>query len=46
MIPAKKSPEMSSAQVICCIYLFTLLTNVSVKANNVDQDQSAPIGEV
>ena len=29
-----------SATVVCCIYLLTLLTNVSIEANNVDQDQS------
>ena len=25
----------------CCIYLLTLLTNVSVKTNSVDSDQTA-----
>ena len=34
------------AKVICCIYLLTLLTNVSMEANSVDQDQTAPVGAV
>ena len=33
--------EMSSAQVICCVYLLTLLTNASVEANSVVPDQTA-----
>ena len=35
-----------SASVICRIYLLTLLTNVSIEANSVDQDQTASMGAV
>ena len=35
--------KMLSVQVICCIYLLTLLTNVSIEANSVDPDQTAPV---
>ena len=38
--------KMTSAEVICCIYLLTLLTNVSVEANSVEPDQTAPVGAV
>ena len=34
---------ISSDSVICLMYLLTLLTNISVEANCVDQDQTAPI---
>ena len=33
--------KMLSADIICCIYLLTLLTNVSIEANRVDLDQTA-----
>ena len=32
--------KMLSAEVICCIYLQTLLNNVSKEANSVNQDQT------
>ena len=34
--------KLSSANVVCFIYLLTLLTNVSIEANSVDPDQTAP----
>ena len=40
-IHAKMNLKIPSAQVACCIYLFTLLTNVSIQANSVDQDRSS-----
>ena len=42
-MPAEITPEMS-AQVVCCIYLLTLLNNVSIDANSVDPYQTAPVG--
>ena len=39
----KKDLKMLSVQVICCIYLLTLLTNVSLEANSVDPDQTSPV---
>ena len=36
---------MSSAKVVCCIYLLTLLTK-SKEANSVDPDQTANVGTV
>ena len=38
--------KMPSAEVVCCIYLLTLLTNVVVVANSVAPDQTAPVGAV
>ena len=35
-----------SAEVVCCIYLQTLLTYVSIEANIVDPVLTAPTGEV
>ena len=37
---------MVSAKAVCCIYLLTLLINVSTQANSVDPDQTAPVGAV
>ena len=34
--------ENMSAQVTCCLYLLILLTNVSIEANSVDPNQTAP----
>ena len=34
--------KMTSAEVICCIYLLTLLTDVSIQANRVDPDKTLP----
>ena len=44
--PAKMHLKMSSAELICFIYLLTSLTNVSLQANSVDPDQMAPSGAV
>ena len=38
--------KMSSSPVVSSIYLLTSLTNVSIEANSVDPDQTAPIGAV
>ena len=40
-VPAKMLMKMSSAKVVCCKHLLTLLTNVNVEANIVDPDQTA-----
>ena len=46
--PRKKCIDlkMSSAEVVCCKYCLTLLTNLSIEANSVDPEQTAPIGAV
>ena len=36
--------KMLSAYFVCCIYLLTLLTYVSIDANSADRDQTVPIG--
>ena len=38
--------KMTSAEVVCCKYCLTLLTNLSIEANGVDPCQTAPIGAV
>ena len=42
---SKTRLKMSSALVVCCKYLI-ILTNVIIETNNVDSDQTAPIGAV
>ena len=37
---------MSSAEVVCCKYLPNITEELSIKANSVDPEQTAPIGEV
>ena len=37
---------MSSAEVVCWNSCLTLLTNLSIEANRVDPEQTAPIGAV
>ena len=37
---------MSSAEVICCKYLLSITEELSIEANNVDPEQTAPIGAV
>ena len=37
---------MSSAEVVCCKYLPNITDELSIEANNVDQEQTAPIGAV
>ena len=44
--PAKLHMKMLSALVVCCIYLPTLLTFVSLGAKGVDPVQPAHIGTV
>ena len=39
--PAKNAFKMLSAQLVCCIYSLTLLTNVSIEANSVDPDMES-----
>ena len=38
--------KMSSAEVICCKQLSSITDELSIKANSVDPDQTAPIGAV
>ena len=38
--------KMLNALDVGCIYLLILLTNVSIKANSIDQDQTARVGAV
>ena len=38
--------KMSSAEDICCKNCLTLLTNLSIEANSLDPEQTAPIGAV
>ena len=43
--PRKKMHlKMSSAEVVCCKYCLTLMTNLSIEVNIVDPEQTAPIG--
>ena len=42
--PAKIHLKMSSVEVICCICLLTLLSNVNLDANSVHQDQTVHLG--
>ena len=37
---------MLSAEIICCMYLITLLVNGRIEANSVDPDQTAPTGSL
>ena len=37
---------MSSAEVVCCKYLPNITDKLSIEANSVDPDQTAPIGAV
>ena len=39
-------PKMTSAKVVCCTYLLTLLTNESIEAISVDPDQITFVGAV
>ena len=38
--------KMSSAGVACCKYLPNITDELSIKANSVDPEQTAPIGAV
>ena len=42
----ENATEMSSAQVLCCIYMLMLKINVHVEANRVDLDQAASVRAV
>ena len=37
---------MSSAEVVCCKYLPSITDELSIEANSVDPEQTAPIGAV
>ena len=37
---------MSSAEVVCCKYLPNITNELSIEANSVDPEQTAPIGAV
>ena len=37
---------MSSAEVVCCKYLHNITDELSIEANSVDPEQTAPIGAV
>ena len=38
--------KMSSAEVVCCKYLPNIIDELSIEANSVDPEQTAPIGAV
>ena len=38
--------KMSSAGVACCKYLPNITHDLSIEANSVDQEQTAPLGSV
>ena len=38
--------KMSSAEVVCCKYLPSSTDELSIEANSVDPEQTAPIGAV
>ena len=38
--------KMSSAEVVCCKYLPIITDLLSIEANSVDLEQTAPIGAV
>ena len=38
--------KMSSAEVVCCKYLPSITHELSLEANSVDPEQTAPIGAV
>ena len=45
--PGKKMHlKMSSAEVVCCKYLPNITDELSIEANSVDPEQTAPIGAV
>ena len=37
---------MSSAEVVCCKYLPSIIDELKIEANSVDLEQTAPIGAV
>ena len=38
--------KMSSVYVVCCKYLPSITAELSIEANSVDPEQTAPIGAV
>ena len=42
----KMYPKMMSVLVVCCTYLITEKVNISVEANSVNPDETAPTGTV
>ena len=38
--------KMSSAEVVCCKWLPNITDELSIEANSVDPEQTAPIGPV
>ena len=38
--------KMSSAEVVCCKYLPSITVELSIEANRVEPEQTAPIGAV
>ena len=38
----KMQSKMSSAEVVCCMSILTLMTNFGMQTNSVDPDQTAP----
>ena len=38
--------KMSSAEAVCCNYLPSITDELGIEANNVDPEQTAPIGAV
>ena len=38
--------KMSSAEVVCCKWLPNITDDISIEANGVDPEQTAPIGAV
>ena len=38
--------KMSSAEVVCCEYLPSISDELSIEANSMDPEQTAPIGAV
>ena len=42
----KKHLKMLSAEVVCCKYLTNITDKLSIEANRVDPEQTAPIGAV
>ena len=46
-VPRKKMHlKMSSAEDLCCKYLPNITDKLSIEANSVDPEQTAPIGAV
>ena len=42
----KMQLKLSSAEVVCCKYLPSITGELSIEANSVDPEQTAPIGAV